>query len=83
MVAGLIPEQAEFVNADLHEAAHLQQVRDLSSGETPARHPSGWRRCWTLLRRPDQRASGLPGQCVRPELSSRPTTARRQWPARR
>lgn len=34
---GLIPSDAEFVNADLHEAAHLQHVADLEARSEQAR----------------------------------------------
>lgn len=44
VTAGLIPEQAEFVNADLHEAAHLQQVGNLQQRSEQARHWADQRR---------------------------------------
>jgi predicted ABC-type ATPase len=48
VAAGLIPEQAEFVNADLHEATHLQQVRDLQRRSEQARQWADQRRTQCL-----------------------------------
>jgi predicted ABC-type ATPase len=45
---GLIPADAEFVNADLYEAAHLQHVADLQSRSEQARQWADARRA-TLL----------------------------------
>ena len=46
--AGLIPADAEFVNADLHEAAHLQQVRDPLKRSQQARQWADQRRAQYL-----------------------------------
>lgn len=48
VVAGLIPESAEFVNADLHEAAHLQHVRDPLKRSQQARQWADQRRAECL-----------------------------------
>ena len=47
---GLIPADAEFVNADLHEAAHLQHIADLQARSEQARRWADGRRA-DLLRR--------------------------------
>ena len=49
---GLIPADAEFVNADVHEAAHLQHVTDPQARSEQARQ---WGR-WTARRAAAQRA---------------------------
>lgn len=49
---GLIPPSAEFVNADLHEAAHLQQVADSQARSLQAR-------AWADARRSECLAKGL------------------------
>lgn len=41
---GLIPSDAEFVNADLHERDHLQQIADLQERSEAARHWADSRR---------------------------------------
>ncbi|MGS5086896.1 AAA family ATPase [Hydrogenophaga sp. A37] len=45
---GLIPAEAEFVNADLHEAAHLQQVGDPAERSRQARQWADARRAQCL-----------------------------------
>ena len=45
---GLIPAEAEFVNADLHEAAHLQQVNDPAERSRQARQWADARRAQCL-----------------------------------
>ena len=45
---GLIPAEAEFVNADLHEAAHLQHVADLAERSRQARQWADARRAQCL-----------------------------------
>lgn len=45
---GLIPAEAEFVNADLHEAAHLQQVGDPVERSRQARQWADARRAQCL-----------------------------------
>ena len=45
---GLIPAEAEFVNADLHEAAHLQHVVDPAERSRLARQWSDARRAQCL-----------------------------------
>ena len=44
----LIPVDAEFVNADLHEAAHLQDVADLQARSERAREWADTRRAELL-----------------------------------
>ena len=41
---GLIPADAEFVNTDLHEAAHLQHIADLQARSEQARQWADGRR---------------------------------------
>ncbi len=48
VVARLVPENAEFVNADLHEAAHLQHVQDALKRSQQARHWADQRRAECL-----------------------------------
>jgi predicted ABC-type ATPase len=45
---GTIPASAEFVNADLHEAAHLQHIADLEARSEAARHWADARRAELL-----------------------------------
>ena len=45
---GTIPSSAEFVNADLHEAAHLQHIADLEARSEAARHWADDRRAELL-----------------------------------
>ncbi len=47
----LIPSSAEFVNADLHEAGHLQQVTDPVERSRQARHWADARRAQCLSER--------------------------------
>jgi predicted ABC-type ATPase len=49
---GLIPAEAPFVNADLHEAAHLQHVADARERSRQARH-------WADAQRAQCLASGM------------------------
>lgn len=48
---GTIPASAEFVNADLHEAAHLQHIADPEARSEAARH-------WTDARRAELLRAG-------------------------
>lgn len=48
---GLIPDDAEFVNADLHEAAHLQHITDPQARSELARQ-------WVDKRRDDLLRNG-------------------------
>ncbi len=45
---GTIPASAEFVNADLHEAAHLQHIANLEARSEAARHWADARRAELL-----------------------------------
>lgn len=49
MAEGLVPADAEFVNADLHEAAHLQHIADAQARSEQARQWADGRRA-DLLR---------------------------------
>ena len=51
LARGTIPANAEFINADLYEAAHLQHVQDPSARSEAARH-------WADARRADCLAQG-------------------------
>ena len=44
LAAGQVPKEAEFVNADLHEAAHLQHISDAQQRSEAARHWADQRR---------------------------------------
>ncbi|WP_342617482.1 zeta toxin family protein [Rhodoferax sp. GW822-FHT02A01] len=48
VLAGTIPASAEFVNADVHEAAHLQHLTDPEQRSTLARHWADARRAALL-----------------------------------
>lgn len=48
VASGLMPANAEFVNADLYEAAHLQQVRDPQERSRQARQWADQRRLQCL-----------------------------------
>ena len=48
VLAGSVPASAEFVNADLHEAAHLQHIADPVLRSTQARHWADARRAELL-----------------------------------
>lgn len=47
--AGLIPPRAEFVNADVYEAKHLQDITDLARRSEAARHWAETRRAQLLV----------------------------------
>jgi predicted ABC-type ATPase len=51
LAAGQIPKEAEFVNADLHEAAHLQHIPDAQQRSEAARQ-------WADQRRDELLAAG-------------------------